>query len=305
MACPLWTCGIKSSKWYIFQRKVTGHGATYREKSVRNIPKDERNQNVSRRKNMSGQSCLEEIDRHCALLQIFDNRSAVIKMIVRGWGSMMKHVSRTHRVALDWLLDRISLDPIQVRCFNTRGQLADIPTKGSFSRDKWNQNFFICRTLWTFLCSLACNSSFRIDDRKVMSMRQMQDIGKRRRDHAWNYSISTCAEIGRFSALSCSSPKEISSSISVHVQLSLGRLVASCSSSNQLSTVIFVALVSNTEFLRQSQDAPRDETEHMSSTGRLDSKPFGRALALKHIAGSTADYVFKEKTIRNERMSTI
>ena len=51
----------------------------------------------------------------------------------------MRHVSRTHRVALDWLFDRINLDPkIQIKYIETKNQLADILTKGSFTRDEWN-----------------------------------------------------------------------------------------------------------------------------------------------------------------------
>ena len=51
----------------------------------------------------------------------------------------MKHVSRTHRVALDWLFDRINLDPkIQIKYIDTKNQLADILTKGNFTRDEWN-----------------------------------------------------------------------------------------------------------------------------------------------------------------------
>ena len=51
----------------------------------------------------------------------------------------MRHVSRTHRVALDWLFDRINLDPkIQIKYIDTQNQLADIPTKNNFTRDEWN-----------------------------------------------------------------------------------------------------------------------------------------------------------------------
>ena len=51
----------------------------------------------------------------------------------------MRHVSRTHRVALDWLFDRINLDPkIQINYIDTKNQLADILTKGNFTRDEWN-----------------------------------------------------------------------------------------------------------------------------------------------------------------------
>ena len=63
----------------------------------------------------------------------------MIKMIMKGRSPTMRHVSRTHRVALDWLFDRINLDPkIQIKYIDTKNQLADILTKGSFTRDEWN-----------------------------------------------------------------------------------------------------------------------------------------------------------------------
>ena len=46
-----------------------------------------------------------------ALLYVFEDNEAVIKMIMKGRSPTMRHVSRTHRVALDWLSDRINLDP--------------------------------------------------------------------------------------------------------------------------------------------------------------------------------------------------
>ena len=45
-----------------------------------------------------------------AMLSIFEDNEAVIKMIIKGRSLTMRHVSRTHRVALDWLFDRINLD---------------------------------------------------------------------------------------------------------------------------------------------------------------------------------------------------
>ena len=74
-----------------------------------------------------------------ALLYVFEDNEAVIKMIIKGRSPTMRHVSRTHRVALDWLFDRINLDPkIQIKYIDTKNQLADILTKGSFTRDEWN-----------------------------------------------------------------------------------------------------------------------------------------------------------------------
>ena len=46
-----------------------------------------------------------------ALLYVFEDNEAVINMIIIGRSPTMRHVSRTHRVALDWLFDRINLDP--------------------------------------------------------------------------------------------------------------------------------------------------------------------------------------------------
>ena len=45
-----------------------------------------------------------------AMLYIFEDNETVIKMIIKGRSPTMRHVSRTHRVALDWLFDRINLD---------------------------------------------------------------------------------------------------------------------------------------------------------------------------------------------------
>ena len=60
-------------------------------------------------------------------------------MIIKGRSPTMRHVSRTHRVALDWLFDRVNLDPkIQIKCVDTKNQLADMLTKSNFTRDEWN-----------------------------------------------------------------------------------------------------------------------------------------------------------------------
>ena len=48
--------------------------------------------------------------RQEALLYVFEDTEAVIKMIIEGRSPTMRHVSKTHRVALDWLFDRINLD---------------------------------------------------------------------------------------------------------------------------------------------------------------------------------------------------
>ena len=65
-----------------------------------------------------------------ASLYVFEDNEAVIKMIIKGRSPTMRHVSGTHRVALDWLFDRINLDSkIQIKYIDTKNQLADILPK--------------------------------------------------------------------------------------------------------------------------------------------------------------------------------
>ena len=91
-----------------------------------------------------------------AQLYIFEDNDAVIKMIIKRRSPMMRHVSRTHRVALDWLFDRINLEPkFQIKYVDTKSQLADILTKGSCSRDEWCPFRRLFDIMMFFLCSLV------------------------------------------------------------------------------------------------------------------------------------------------------
>ena len=68
-----------------------------------------------------------------ALLYVFEDKKAVIKMIIKGRSPTMRHVSRTHRVALDWLFDRINLDPkIQIKYIDTKKPTCRHLDKGEF-----------------------------------------------------------------------------------------------------------------------------------------------------------------------------
>ena len=61
-----------------------------------------------------------------ALLYVFEDNEAVIKMIIKGRSPTRTLVSRTHRVAFGRLFDRINLDPkIQIKHIDTKNQLAD------------------------------------------------------------------------------------------------------------------------------------------------------------------------------------
>ena len=71
--------------------------------------------------------------RQEASLYVFEDNEAVIKMFIKGRSPTMRHVSRTHRVALDWLFDRINRDSkIPIKYIDTKNQLADIFNQREF-----------------------------------------------------------------------------------------------------------------------------------------------------------------------------
>ena len=125
------------------------------------------NDDHKRHKSQKKIDVMEDIDsvpsnvqsaRQEALLYVFEDNEAVIKMIIMGRSPTMRHVSRTHRVALDWLFDRINLDSkIQIRCIDTKNQLADLLTKGNFTRDELNHlmNLFNISHFSSIVCTAA------------------------------------------------------------------------------------------------------------------------------------------------------
>ena len=83
-----------------------------------------------------------------ASLYALEDNDAVIKMIIKGRSPTLRHVSRTHRVDLDWLFDRINKDPnFYIKFVGTKEQLADVLTKGSFTAEAWNTLLQLCLIL--------------------------------------------------------------------------------------------------------------------------------------------------------------
>ena len=106
-----------------------------------------------------------------AVLYVFEDNEAVIKITIKGRSPTVRHVSRTHRFALDWLFDRINLDPkIQIKYIDTKNQLADILTKGNFTRDEWND----------LLCLFNISHFSSTNCLEVMSKRTQEDAGEER-----------------------------------------------------------------------------------------------------------------------------
>ena len=123
--------------------------------------------------------------RQEALLYVFEDNGAVIKMIIKGRSPTMRHVSRTHRVALDWLFDRINLDSKnQVKYIDTKNQLADILTKGSFTRDEWNHllSLFNISHFSSTVCSAAMAKRIQqesVEERATAKSRPMMNLTAR------------------------------------------------------------------------------------------------------------------------------
>ena len=108
----------------------------------------------------------------------------------------MRHVSRTHRVALDWLFDRMNLDPkIQIKYIDTKNQLPDILTKRNFTRDEWNH----------LLCLLNMSHFSSTVRSEAMAKRLQQDSGEERVTAKSRPMMSLIARV----------PSDVSSSTSV------------------------------------------------------------------------------------------
>ena len=110
--------------------------------------------------------------RQEALLYVFEDNEAVIKMIIKGRSPTMRHVSRTHRVALDWLFTRSNQcgPKIQIKYIDTKNQLADMLTKGNLTRDEWNH--LLCLFNISHFSSAECP--------EVMSKRMQKESGEER-----------------------------------------------------------------------------------------------------------------------------
>ena len=113
------------------------HGNTY-QSEVRAAP----HQLQTRKKSHGMIDDLDNVDfvssnvhssRQEALLYEFEDNEAVIKMIIKGRNPTMRHVSRTHRVALDWLFERINVDPkIQIKYIDTENPTRRHTDQGKF-----------------------------------------------------------------------------------------------------------------------------------------------------------------------------
>ena len=78
------------------------------------------------------------------------------------------------------LSDRIHLDPkIQIKCVDTKHQLADMLTKGNFTRDEWNNLVFLLNI--SHFSSLCCAQNFSLTScNRTMAKRMQEKKGDNR-----------------------------------------------------------------------------------------------------------------------------
>ena len=73
-----------------------------------------------------------------AKMIILEDNDAVIATVIKGRSTTLRHCSRTQRIAMDWLLERLREDnSTTLRYVPTRHQSADILTKASFVAPQW------------------------------------------------------------------------------------------------------------------------------------------------------------------------
>ena len=107
-----------------------------------------------------------------ALLYVFENNETMMKMIIKGRSPTMRHASRTNKVALDWLFDRINLDP--------KNQIKFIFTPKTNSQTYWQREtshvmngiiFCVCSTQ-TISVPWKSHSKVETDDEFGLSMQR-------------------------------------------------------------------------------------------------------------------------------------
>ena len=113
----------------------------------------------------------EELEKKSLKLSVTENGKKGKSKMIASCGFLEDELRRIHRVALDWLFDRINLDPkIQIKYIDTKNQLADILTRRNFTRDEWNH--LLCLFNISHFSSTNCS--------EVMSKRTQEDSGEER-----------------------------------------------------------------------------------------------------------------------------
>ena len=106
-----------------------------------------------------------------ALLCVFEDNEAVIKMITKGRSPTMRHVSRTHRVALGLVIRSNQFGPQDPNQIHQHQKPTRRHTdQGKFTRDEWNH----------LLCLFHISHFSSTEYSEVMSKRTQKESGEER-----------------------------------------------------------------------------------------------------------------------------
>ena len=108
---------------------------------------------------------------------IFEDNEAGIKMIIKVRSPTMRHVSRTHRVALDWLMDSSGSQDTNQACRH------QTPTRRHIDKRKFTRDY---------LCSEFQFDQLHQNDgeKDARTERRQQDRGKVKADTTMNLAVS-------------------------------------------------------------------------------------------------------------------
>ena len=99
-------------------------------------------------------------------------------LITKGKSPTMRHVSITHRAGFDWLSDRINWDTkMQIKDVDTKKQLADMFTKGIFTRGEWDHLLRLLNIM--NLSMFSCSHVLSNRKQSIMSKRAQESASKK------------------------------------------------------------------------------------------------------------------------------
>ena len=70
-------------------------------------------------------------------LIVCEDNEAVIKIVLKQRSPALRHVSRTHRICLDWTYEVMQNQCVSLKYVNTKYQIADMMTKAFTKKDLW------------------------------------------------------------------------------------------------------------------------------------------------------------------------
>ena len=82
--------------------------------------------------------------QHNFRLTVCEDNEATIKIVLKRRSPAMRHISRTHRVNLDWVYEAFQQRRISLRYVRTTSQVADVLTKHFVKREIWDALLTMC-----------------------------------------------------------------------------------------------------------------------------------------------------------------